>query len=83
MTDVKILATGLGAGILVDAILIRCLVVPALVSLLGSYNWWLPMWAARILRVAPSPLHAARESAPTRSSAGAAATTPALEPAQA
>ncbi len=50
-TDIKILATGLGAGILVDATLIRCLMVPALVSLFGDYNWWLPAWVARILRV--------------------------------
>ena len=46
-TDIKILATGLGAGIFVDATLIRCLLVPALVSLFGAYNWWLPGWAAR------------------------------------
>ncbi len=58
-TDIKILATGLGAGILVDATLIRCLLVPALVSLFGTYNWWLPTWAARLLRVEPSPLHSA------------------------
>ena len=56
-TDIKILATGLGAGILVDATLIRCLLVPAFVSLFGAYNWWLPGWAARLLRVEPSPLH--------------------------
>ena len=56
-TDIKILATGLGAGILVDATLIRCLLVPAFVSLFGAYNWWLPTWAARLLRVEPSPLH--------------------------
>ncbi|MGH2913690.1 MAG: MMPL family transporter [Solirubrobacteraceae bacterium] len=54
-TDIKILATGLGAGILVDATLIRCLLVPALVSLFGSLNWWLPAWAAWLLRTAPSP----------------------------
>ncbi|HEX3812601.1 MAG TPA: MMPL family transporter [Mycobacteriales bacterium] len=55
-TDIKILATGLGAGILVDATIVRCLLVPALISLFGRYNWWLPGWAARLLRVAPSPL---------------------------
>jgi putative drug exporter of the RND superfamily len=55
-TDIKILATGLGAGILVDATLIRCLLVPALVSLFGAYNWWLPSCAARALRVDASPL---------------------------
>jgi RND superfamily putative drug exporter len=56
LTDIKILATGLGAGILIDATLIRCLLVPALVGLFGAYNWWLPGWAARILRVEPTPL---------------------------
>ena len=59
-TDIKILATGLGAGIFVDATLIRCLLVPAFVSLFGSYNWWLPGWAARLLRVKASPLHSTR-----------------------
>jgi putative drug exporter of the RND superfamily len=58
-TDIKVLATGLGVGILVDATLIRCLLVPAFVGLFGGYNWWLPGWAARLLRVEPSPLRAA------------------------
>jgi putative drug exporter of the RND superfamily len=53
-TDVRVLATGLGAGILVDATLVRSLLVPTLVSLFGRANWWLPSWAARLLRVAPS-----------------------------
>jgi putative drug exporter of the RND superfamily len=64
-TDIKILATGLGAGILVDATLIRCLLVPAFVSLFGAYNWWLPGWAARLLRVEPSPLHTPRRTRTT------------------
>jgi putative drug exporter of the RND superfamily len=54
-TDIKIMATGLGAGILLDATVVRALLVPALVSLFGRWNWWLPAWAARLLRVAPSP----------------------------
>jgi RND superfamily putative drug exporter len=53
--DVKILATALGAGILLDATVLRALLVPALVALLGRWNWWLPAWAARPLRVPPSP----------------------------
>ncbi len=52
--DVKIMATALGAGILLDATILRALLVPALVALLGRWNWWLPPWAARILRVPPS-----------------------------
>ncbi|HEX4289646.1 MAG TPA: MMPL family transporter [Trebonia sp.] len=50
-TDLKILATGLGAGILVDAVVVRCLLVPAMVALFGRANWWLPAWASRLLRV--------------------------------
>ena len=55
-TFLKIFATGVGAGILLDATVVRSLLVPAIVSLLGRWNWWLPGWAARLLRVPPSPL---------------------------
>ena len=55
-TDIKIFATGLGAGILLDATVVRALLVPALISLFGKYNWWLPVGLARVLRVEPSPL---------------------------
>jgi RND superfamily putative drug exporter len=48
------MATALGAGILIDATILRALLVPALVALLGRWNWWLPPWAARVLRVPPS-----------------------------
>ncbi len=55
-TDIKVLGTALGVGILIDATLIRALLVPALVSLFGRWNWWLPVWLARLLLVEPSPL---------------------------
>jgi RND superfamily putative drug exporter len=63
-TDVKMFATGLGAGILLDATVIRALIVPAVISLMGRWNWWLPRWPARLLRVEPSlpPRVAASES---------------------
>ena len=53
-TDLKILATGLGAGILIDAVVVRCLLVPAMVALFGRANWWLPARLARALRVPAS-----------------------------
>jgi putative drug exporter of the RND superfamily len=53
-TDVKMLATGLAAGILLDATVIRALIVPAVIALMGRWNWWLPSWPARLLRVEPS-----------------------------
>jgi RND superfamily putative drug exporter len=55
-TDIKVMGTALGVGILIDATIVRALLVPALVSLFGGYNWWLPGWMARILFVEPSPL---------------------------
>ncbi|HET6795070.1 MAG TPA: MMPL family transporter [Acidimicrobiales bacterium] len=63
VTDIKVLATGLGVGILLDATVIRALLVPALVALLGRWNWWMPgqlgRWSARRLPVpavpAPAP----------------------------
>jgi RND superfamily putative drug exporter len=52
-TDIKVFATALGIGILLDATVVRALLVPALVSLFGRWNWWLPNWAARVVRVQP------------------------------
>jgi putative drug exporter of the RND superfamily len=52
-TEVKISATALAAGILLDATIIRAALVPATIAILGSWNWWLPPLAARALRVTP------------------------------
>jgi putative drug exporter of the RND superfamily len=57
-TQVKMMATGLAAGILLDATVIRALIVPAVIALMGRWNWWLPRWPAKVLRVEPSPLRA-------------------------
>jgi putative drug exporter of the RND superfamily len=46
-----VFATGLGLGVLLDATVIRAFLVPALVSVLGRWNWWLPPLAARVLRI--------------------------------
>src|SRR3954466_11602245 len=52
-TDVKVMATGLAAGFILDATFIRALLVPAVVSLFGRWNWWLPSWPARLFRGQP------------------------------
>ena len=45
-TELKIFASGLAAGIILDATVVRALVLPALVSLFGRANWWVPRrWA--------------------------------------
>jgi RND superfamily putative drug exporter len=55
-TDIKQFGIGLAAGIIFDATVIRALLVPAIMRLMGRWNWWLPDWAARVLRTRPSPL---------------------------
>jgi putative drug exporter of the RND superfamily len=52
--DIKQFAIGLAAGVIFDATVIRALLVPATMQMLGRYNWVLPRPIARVLRVAPS-----------------------------
>jgi putative drug exporter of the RND superfamily len=63
-TEAKMFATALGGGILLDATLIRGVLAPALVALLGRWNWWLPGRPARLLRVEPSAIKPEVEAAP-------------------
>ncbi|HEX3268990.1 MAG TPA: MMPL family transporter [Gaiellaceae bacterium] len=49
--DIKQFGIGLAAGIIFDATVIRALLVPSLMTLMGRWNWWLPQPAARVLRV--------------------------------
>jgi RND superfamily putative drug exporter len=58
-TDLKVFASALGFGILLDATVVRSLLVPALVSMFGNANWWMPNWLARLLRVHTPPVPAA------------------------
>ena len=55
-TDIKQFGIGLAAGIIFDATVIRALLVPSLMRLLGRWNWWLPKVPAKLLRVEPSEL---------------------------
>ena len=54
--DIKQFGIGLAAGVIIDATLIRLMLVPSSMQLLGRWNWWLPEWAAKVLRTSPSPL---------------------------
>ena len=55
--DMKQLGVGLAAAILIDATLIRAVVLPSAMALLGRANWWAPRW----LQAKPKPRHAAPE----------------------
>jgi putative drug exporter of the RND superfamily len=54
MILVKALGLGMALAVLLDATLVRGLLVPATMRLLGSWNWWLPSWLARLL---PARVH--------------------------
>ena len=47
--SVKQIGLGLAAAVLVDATVVRLVLVPAVMELLGPTNWWLPSWLARLL----------------------------------
>jgi putative drug exporter of the RND superfamily len=53
-TDIKQFGIGLSAGVIFDATVIRALLVPSLMHLLGRWNWWFPRPVARLL-LADSP----------------------------
>jgi putative drug exporter of the RND superfamily len=48
-TFVKQIGLGLTAAVLVDATIVRMVLVPATMELLGNANWWMPRWLARLL----------------------------------
>jgi RND superfamily putative drug exporter len=45
----KLIGLGLAVAVLVDATLVRLVLVPATMELLGDRNWWLPRWLQRLL----------------------------------
>ena len=47
--EIKMFAVGLTVAVLVDATVVRMILVPASMALMGDANWWLPRWLDRIL----------------------------------
>lgn len=74
------LGLGLAVAVLLDAVVIRCLLVPAVMELLGRRAWWLPAGLDRLVpRVAleaPAGLPAARETPPARETPAATGRAP-------
>ena len=46
---VKLFGMGLAVAVLIDATLVRMVLVPATMELLGARNWWIPKWLDRVL----------------------------------
>ena len=49
----KELGVGLGMAVLIDATLVRAVLLPASMTLLGDWNWYLPRWLEWIPHVGP------------------------------
>ncbi|HYU58537.1 MAG TPA: MMPL family transporter, partial [Actinomycetota bacterium] len=60
LLPIKTMGFGLAVAVLLDATLIRVIMVPATMRLMGRWNWWLPKWLDRIL-----PKVSVEESAPS------------------
>jgi putative drug exporter of the RND superfamily len=50
------LGVGLSLGILIDATIIRCLLLPSVMVLLGKWNWWMPKSMSSFVQSKASPL---------------------------
>ncbi len=46
---IKMLAVGLAVSVLIDAVIVRLLLVPAVMNLLGRAAWWMPSWLDRVI----------------------------------
>jgi putative drug exporter of the RND superfamily len=51
----KELGVGLGVAVLIDATLVRAVLLPASMKLLGDWNWYLPSWLEWLPHVGPGP----------------------------
>jgi putative drug exporter of the RND superfamily len=45
----KLIGIGMAAAILIDATIVRMVLVPAVMQLLGDRNWWMPQWLGRLI----------------------------------
>jgi RND superfamily putative drug exporter len=62
MIDFKMMGVGLAVAVLLDATVVRAVLLPATMKLLGDWNWYLPRWLGWLPRVAPeTPAPAAEE----------------------
>src|SRR3954454_12530042 len=53
--DFKMMGIGLASAILIDATIVRAVLLPASMKLLGDWNWYLPGWLEWLPRIAPEP----------------------------
>jgi len=70
---VKLFGIALASAVIIDAFVVRLILVPALMSILGGANWWLPNWLDRLLprvRIEPGADEIVDDEAPEPTPAG-------------
>ena len=72
MLDFKQMGVGLAVAVLIDATIVRAVLLPATMKLLGDWNWYLPSWLTWHLAGSPSPRVHLRRSAPSPATRAAA-----------
>jgi RND superfamily putative drug exporter len=68
---IKLFGVALASAVLIDAFVVRLVLVPSLMSMFGKANWWLPGWLERILptvKVEPGEDEVADDTDPQRES---------------
>ncbi len=76
----KMFGLGLATAIAIDATVIRMILVPALMKLLGDANWWLPQWLDRLLPSMDSAMMLERDHERPGTAPDHSQTTPSLSP---
>jgi anti-anti-sigma factor len=67
--DFKMMGVGLATAVLIDATIIRGVLLPASMKLLGDWNWYLPKWLEWMPQVTPEPSVGAPVAAPSDAAA--------------
>jgi uncharacterized membrane protein YdfJ with MMPL/SSD domain len=65
MVDLKMMGIGLAVAVLLDATIVRAVLLPATMTLLGEWNWYLPRWLEWLPRVTPDASAPAPAREPT------------------
>ena len=68
MLEFKQMGVGLAAAVLIDATIVRGVLVPATMKLLGKWNWYLPTWLEWLPKINiegnPTPIEATESGSP-------------------
>ena len=64
MIDFKMMGVGLAVAVLLDATIVRAVLLPATMKLLGDWNWYLPRWLEWLPRTSDKQALTARKTQP-------------------